>query len=76
MKCSNFQMARLEVFMTVGHSLTTGYTFQWIENLGHSIFYMSPLASIEDGKKNSYNFDWFTKLSPLILVVIAGARLN
>lgn len=44
-------MARLEVFMTVGHSLTTGYTFQWVENLGHSIFYMSPLASIEGGKK-------------------------
>ena len=69
-------MARLEVLMTVGHSLTTGYTFQWIENFGHSIFYMSPLASIEDGRKILYNLDWFTKLSPLILVVIAGAWLN
>ena len=69
-------MTRLEVFMTVGHSLTTGYTFRWIENLGHSIFYMSPLASIEDGRKILYNLDWFTKLSPLILVVIAGAWLN
>lgn len=67
MKCSKFPNGKTRtVFMTVGDSLTTGYTFRWVENLGHSVFYMCPLASIENGGKILYNLDWFTKLSPLI----------